>query len=58
MAEQAERSGSSEVFSDYVGAVLNSLMYLLQDSLDRLQSIYDLEQSKKDEAAWNAVPAA
>eukprot|EP00884_Botryococcus_braunii_P016263 jgi/Botrbrau1/331/Bobra.0022s0288.1 len=58
MAERARAGGGSELFSDYVGAVLNSLMYLLPDSLDRLQTIHELEQSQKDEQAWQSLHAS
>lgn len=58
MAAEAQAAGEGEVFSEYVGSVLNSLIYLLQDSLERLQAIHDLEQSKKNQAAWDGLPAS
>lgn len=56
MAAQAQAAGEGEVFSDYVGSVLNSLIYTLESSLTRLQAIHDLEHSKKDQAAWDSLP--
>ncbi|KAK9839472.1 hypothetical protein WJX81_004216 [Elliptochloris bilobata] len=48
--------GLDEVFSDYVGAVLNGLIYLLEDCFDRLRDIRLIEDSKADAAAWAALP--
>lgn len=42
------------MFADYVGAVLNSLMYLLKDSLERLADIHDLEAAMANTAMWDA----
>lgn len=44
------------LFADFVGAVLNDLMYLLKDSLQRLEDIHALEVSKADKARWEQVP--
>lgn len=43
-------------FALYAAAVLNSLVYLLKDSLERLQDIHNIEASMADEAAWKALP--
>ena len=46
-------------FDAYVGAVLNSLIYLLDDCLVRLQAMADVEAAKAagGGAAWAALPA-
>ena len=43
------------VFADFAGCVLGDLMYVLQDSLDRLASISELQRAKADSSAWNAL---
>jgi len=55
LAKRAASTPAAEVFSDFVGAVLDSLIYLLEDSLLRLTDIHRIEQEKKDEKAWNAA---
>ena len=40
--------GGGEVFSGFVAAVLNDLIYLFKDSLERLADIRQIEQSKAD----------
>lgn len=44
--QQASTLGG--VFPDFVSAVLNDLMYLFKDSLERLADIKQIEDSKKD----------
>ena len=55
VAKEATTSGESEVFSDFVGAVMNSLIYLLEDSIQRLQDIHNIEASKADTKAWERL---
>lgn len=40
--------GSQQLFAGFVSAVLNDLMYLFKDSLERLADIKQIEDSKKD----------
>ena len=47
---------NSALFSDFCGAVLNDLIYLLKDSLGRLDDIATLERSMRDTTAWAAQP--
>jgi ubiquitin-protein ligase len=47
--------GGSGDFADFVSAVLNDLMYLLKDALDRLADIHAIEASKRDATAWAAL---
>ena len=56
LAEAAAKSSKDTTFSQYAAAVLNSLVYLLKDSLERLQDIHNIETSMADEAAWKALP--
>jgi ubiquitin-protein ligase len=51
--------GAGDAFDAYVGAVLNSLIYLLDDCLVRLQAMADVEAAKAvgGGAAWAALPA-
>jgi len=42
------------LFSDFCGSVLNDLIYLLKDSLGRLEDIATLERSMGDTTAWEA----
>ena len=58
LAKEAASIAEAEVFSDFVGALMNSLIYLLEDSLLRLQDIHRIEAAKKDEAAWQAAGPA
>jgi hypothetical protein len=44
--QQASTAGG--LFPDFVSAVLNDLMYLFKDSLERLADIKQIEDSKKD----------
>lgn len=55
LAEEAASTPEAEVFSDFVGALMNSLIYLLEDSLLRLTDIHHMEVAKNDEAAWKAT---
>ena len=48
---------NDDLFSDFAGCVLGDLMYVLQDSLDRLTHIAEMEKAKADEATWSALPA-
>lgn len=43
------------LFAGFVSAVLNDLMYLFKDSLERLADIKQIEDSKADAAAWAAL---
>ena len=56
LAEEAGKSSKDSTFSHYAAAVLNSLVYLLKDSLERLQDIHNIEASMANEAAWKALP--
>ena len=56
LAAEAAKSSKDTTFSQYAAAVLNSLVYLLKDSLERLQDIHNIEASMADEAAWKALP--
>jgi Ubiquitin elongating factor core len=44
------------VFSAYGSSVLNSLMYLLKDCLERLADIHNVEVAMADKAAWERLP--
>ncbi len=55
LAAEAAKSSQDTTFSQYAAAVLNSLVYLLKDSLERLQDIHNIEASMADEAAWKAL---
>ena len=48
---------NDDLFSDFAECVLGDLMYVLQDSLDRLTHIAEMEKAKADEATWSALPA-
>ena len=56
LAQESANSSTDSTFSQYAAAVLNSLVYLLKDSLERLQDIHNIELSMADEAAWKALP--
>lgn len=56
LAKEAGEASKDTTFSQYAAAVLNSLVYLLKDSLERLQDIHNIEASMADEAAWKALP--
>ena len=56
LAEESAKSSKDTTFSQYAAAVLNSLVYLLKDSLERLQDIHNIEVSMADETAWKALP--
>ncbi len=56
LAAEAAKSSKDTTFSQYAAAVLNSLVYLLKDSLERLQDIHNIEASMTGEAAWKALP--
>lgn len=56
LAKEAAESSRDTTFSQYAAAVLNSLVYLLKDCLERLQDIHNIEESMADEAAWKALP--
>ena len=47
-----------DAFADFAGCVLGDLMYVLQDSLDRLTSIAEIQAEREDERAWNALDSA
>lgn len=44
----AAAGGGGGLFASFVSAVLNDLMYLFKDSLERLADIKQIEDSKKD----------
>eukprot|EP00798_Chlamydomonas_sp_ICE-L_P010125 gene10125-8025_t len=46
---------NTDVFEDYIGCVLNGLIYLFKDSLDRLHDIHEIEKSMADKPAWDAM---
>ena len=56
LAKEAGEASRDTTFSQYAAAVLNSLVYLLKDSLERLQDIHNIEASMADEASWKALP--
>ena len=58
-ARLAGEAGGADAFDAYVSAVLNSLIYLLDDCLVRLQAMADVEAAKRagGGAAWAALPA-
>lgn len=56
LAKEAGEASKDTTFSQYAAAVLNSLVYLLKDSLERLQDIHNIEASMADEASWKALP--
>ena len=56
LAKEAAKSSKDTTFSQYAAAVLNSLVYLLKDCLERLQDIHNIEASMADEKAWHALP--
>lgn len=56
LAKEAGEASKDTTFSQYAAAVLNSLVYLLKDSLERLQDIHNIEASMADKAAWKALP--
>ena len=56
LAKEAGEGSKDTTFSQYAAAVLNSLVYLLKDSLERLQDIHNIEASMADEASWKALP--
>jgi hypothetical protein len=58
LSEAAAAADGSDLFPDFCGAVLNDLLYLLRDSLGRLEDIAALERSMADAAAWAAQPGA
>lgn len=48
VAAAAAGGGSPAPFAAFISAVLNDLMYLFQDSLERLADIKQIEDSKAD----------
>ena len=54
-AEMARDEGSGTLFSEFVGSVLNDLMYLLKDSFDRLQDIHSIEAAMADKVSWQKL---
>ncbi|KAK9823993.1 hypothetical protein WJX72_006841 [[Myrmecia] bisecta] len=57
LASASLEQPNGSLFAEYIGAVLNSLVYLLKDSLERLGDIHNIEKSQENEAAWKALPA-
>ena len=56
LAQADSRTAQQSVFSEFGRAVLNSLIYLLKDSLERLQDVHSIEKSKQDIEAWQRQP--
>ena len=56
LAQADSRTAQQSVFSEFGRAVLNSLIYLLKDSLERLQDVHSIEKSKQDTEAWQRQP--
>lgn len=56
LAHADSRTAQQSVFSEFGRAVLNSLIYLLKDSLERLQDVHSIEKSKQDTEAWQRQP--
>eukprot|EP00878_Enallax_costatus_P005871 GHUV01006159.1.p1 GENE.GHUV01006159.1~~GHUV01006159.1.p1 ORF type:complete len:513 (+),score=160.68 GHUV01006159.1:14-1552(+) len=54
-AAAAGANGSPGPFAAFISAVLNDLMYLFKDSLERLADIKQIEDSKADTKAWEAM---
>ena len=55
IAAGAAATSKGDVFSSYVSAVLNSLLYLLPDCLHRLDGLFRVERARADEAGWAAL---
>ena len=55
IAAEAETDADVAVFSGYVSAVLNSLLYLLPDCLHRLDGLHRVEKARADAAGWQAL---
>ena len=51
----AAEEGGGELFAEFTGCVLGDLMYVLQDSLDRLTSISEMQRARADTAAWSRL---
>ena len=56
LAQADSRTAHHSLFSEFGRAVLNSLIYLLKDSLERLQDVHSIETSKRDTEAWQRQP--
>lgn len=54
-AAAAAAGAEAGVFPDFVSAVLNDLMYLFKDSLERLVDIKGIEDSKKNAKVGSAA---
>lgn len=55
-AAAAAAGGSPGLFTAFVSAVLNDLMYLFKDSLERLADIKQIEDSKADTKVGCSMP--
>ncbi|XP_071101148.1 uncharacterized protein [Haliotis cracherodii] len=44
-----------EIFQNFLGAILDTLLYMLHDSLSRLANIKKIEVAKQNEPEWNAL---
>ena len=55
VARLGETSDGKRLFDDFAGCVLGDLMYVLQDSLDRLASVAEMERAMADADAWAAL---
>ncbi|KIY92982.1 Ubiquitin conjugation factor E4 [Monoraphidium neglectum] len=57
-AIRAVAARSEGVLSEFLSAVLNDLMYLFKDSLERLADIKTMEDSAADKKSWEALSSA
>ncbi|GMH45929.1 hypothetical protein BSKO_13893 [Bryopsis sp. KO-2023] len=55
--KELENVDEGGVFAQYIGSVLNDLMYLLKDCFDRLADIHNIEESMANEAEWAKLSA-
>jgi len=64
LAQQAAAAGvgsldagkGGSLLVEYARALLNSLMYMLGDSLERFFDVHTIEAAQTDEEAWNKLP--
>jgi hypothetical protein len=57
-AMRALAARDADLFASFLSAVVNDLMYLFKDALERLADIKALEDAMGDARAWAALPAA
>ena len=58
ISELLATQNGRDLFAQFASAALGALMYLLEDSLERLVSIHEMETAMADEAKWKALPPA